>query len=142
MKHLLAGLAIAIALAGCQAESTRLDVKLEPQPKDRVKVVGDTSLPDGAQLNVSLKKPGADDPIVVDLPVVKSGHFEGLLDPKTDLPAGTYAVLIEFSPKAFAWNDQVKPAVGENGEKLGGPWAKDSGQGFKILSQERSVQLP
>jgi hypothetical protein len=136
------GWVLALALVGCQPPETRLEVNLTPLPNHQVKVSGETSLPDGAQLNVSLHRPNTDDPLVVDLPVVKAGHFDSVLDPKTPLPKGTYTVLVEFSPKAFAWSDQVKPAVGENGEKLGGPWAKDTGQGWKVLSQERSVQLP
>jgi hypothetical protein len=136
------GCALLVVLTGCQPAETRLDFKAEPLPNDRVKVVGDTSLPDGAQLNVSLKRPEEEDPLVVDLPVVKGAHFEALLNPKTHLAPGTYTVMVEFSPKAFAWSDQVKPAVGENGEKLGGPWVKDSGEGWKYLSIERAVRLP
>lgn len=142
MKLHWTGWLLAIALAGCQPPETRLEINLTPLPNDQVKVSGETSLPDGAQLNVSLKRPDSEETLVTDLPVVKTGHFDSVLNPKTQLPAGTYTVLVEFSPKAFAWSDKVKPAVGENGEKLGGPWVKDSGQGWKVLSQERSVRLP
>ena len=142
MRHRFAALLRAVTLWGCQPPDTRLNFNLEPQANDVVRVTGDTSLPDGAQLNVSLLKPGTEEPIVVDLPVVKESRFEARLDPHTDLPAGTYEVLIEFSPKAFAWSDAVKPAVGENGEKLGGPYVKESAEGFRFLSIARTVRLP
>lgn len=142
MHHRWIGLLAALTLWGCQPPDTRLDVTVAPEANDVVRVTGDTSLPDGAQLNVSLSRPGSDEPIVVDLPVVKNSRFEGRLDPKGDLPAGTYEVRVDFSPKAFAWSDQVKPAVGEHGEKLGGPHVKESAEGFRFLSLERTVRLP
>lgn len=142
MHHRVTALLLALTLWGCQPPETRLNFTLEPQAHDVVRVAGDTSLPDGAQLNVSLLKPGSEEPLVVDLPVVKNARFEARLDAKTDLPAGTYEVLVEFSPKAFAWSDAVKPAVGENGEKLGGPYVQESAEGFRFLSIARTVRLP
>jgi hypothetical protein len=133
--------ALALMLGGCQPPETRLDVTLAAQPQDVVAVTGTTSLPDGAQLNVALSKPGAQDPIVLDLPVVKGGRFEARLDPKRDLPPGTYQVRVTFSPQAFAWSDQVKPAVGERGEKLGGPHVKQAADGLRVLELDRPIEL-
>ena len=114
---------------------------LTPQAADVVKVAGTTSLPDGAQINVSLFQPGDADPLVVDLPVDKAGGFTAELDPKRDLPAGAYEVRVEFSPRAYAWSDQVKPAVGERGEKLGGPHVQPGEDGIRVLRLTEAVTL-
>jgi hypothetical protein len=136
------GCLLALALVGCQPPETRFDVTLTPQAADVIKVAGTTSLPDGAQINVSLFQPGAADPVVVDLPVVKAGGFTAVLDPKRDLPAGAYEVRVEFSPRAYAWSDQVKPAVGERGEKLGGPHVQSGEDGIRVLRRVEPVTLP
>lgn len=135
-------LVAAALLAACSPPETQLDVKSQVLSGDRVEVSGETSLPDGAQLNVSLRQPNLADPVVVGLPVVKGGRFAVTLDPQADLKAGDYQVLVEFSPKAFAWSKDVLPAVGSNGEKLGGPHVHDSGEGWKMLKLEQAVTLP
>ena len=129
-------------LPACSPPETKLTVNSQVLAGDRVEVAGETSLPDGAQLNVSLRQPGQADPVVVALPVVKGSRFTATLDPKADLKAGAYDVVVEFSPKAFAWSKDVLPAVGPNGEKLGGPHVVDSGEGHKLLRIEQGVTLP
>lgn len=131
----------AVTIAGCAPAETRLEVATRPQG-NAVKVSGETSLPDGAQLNLSLHKPGAEEALAVALPVVKASRYEALLEPRTDLPAGSYQVRVEFTPRAFAWSKAVLPAVGENGEKLGGPHVKVSNEGYRYLWIEREVTLP
>lgn len=143
MTRWLSGVAIALCLSACaQAPETRLTVEATPQAGDTVEVTGETALPDGAQLNVSLLKEAGEEPLVVSLPVVKDARYSAVLDPKADLPAGSYRVRVEFSPQAFAWSDQVKPAVGERGEKLGGPHVTTDEDGIRILRIDRQVTLP
>lgn len=132
---------VAVTIAGCAPAETRLEVATQPNG-DAVKVSGGTSLPDGAQLNLSLHKPGSEEALAVALPVVKASRYEAVLDPKADLPAGAYQVRVEFTPRAFAWSKAVIPAVGANGEKLGGPHVKVSNEGYRYLWIEREVKLP
>lgn len=126
--------------AGCALPETRFEASAEARPGDRVAVRGETALPDGAQLNVTLERPTAGEPLAVALPQVKGGRWSAELDPKAELPAGAYVVRVIFSPRAFAWSPAVKPAVGENGEKLGGPAVKQ-GDGYRFLEITRPVAL-
>lgn len=142
MMRLLFGVALTAALAACSPPATKLELRSDVGAGDRVTVSGEVGLPDGAQLNVSLRRPGQDDPVVVGLPVVKAGAYTVVLDPKADLPAGAYAVRVEFSPRAFAWSKDVRPAVGENGEKLGGPHVVSLDDGVRILRREAQIQVP
>jgi hypothetical protein len=140
VRHL--GLAILAALlVGCGPPETRFEATAEPRPGDRVAASGETALPDGAQLNVTLERPAGGDPLAVALPQVKGGRWAAELAPGEDLPAGAYVVRVVFSPRAFAWSPAVKPAVGENGEKLGGPAVKQ-GDGHRYLELLRPVTLP
>jgi hypothetical protein len=142
MTRLILSVVLAATLAACSPPETKLELLTEVGAGDRVTVSGDTGLPDGAQLNVNLTRPGQSDPVVVGLPVVKDGKYTVTLDPKADLPAGDYGVRVEFSPRAFAWSNAVRPAVGENGEKLGGPYVVSEADGVRILRREAQIRLP
>ncbi|MNU03649.1 hypothetical protein D3C72_2477450 [compost metagenome] len=48
---------------------------------------------------------------------------------------------VEFSPRAYAWSDKVKPAVGERGEKLGGPHVQAGDDGIRVLRRVEPVTL-
>ena len=142
MTRWLSGLAVAMLLGACAPPETRLTVETEVKPGDRIAVRGQTDLPDGAQLNVSLLGATAETPIDMALPVVRDASYAATLDPQADLPAGSYRVRVEFSPQSFAWSEHVKPAVGEKGEKLGGPHVKTTEDGWRVLLIDREVMLP
>jgi hypothetical protein len=104
-------------------------------------VRGETSLPDGAQFLVALRKDLSSEPVCLALPLVKGHRYQGILKPPV-LARGRYQIRLEFSPKAFAWSKDVLPAVGKNGEKLAGPLVRDSGQGYRILEVLAPIELP
>ena len=133
-------LAAAALLAACGGPETRFEATAEALAGDRVAARGETALPDGAQLNVTLERPSGGEPLAVALPQVKGGRWTAALDPKADLPAGGYLVRVVFSPRAFAWSPAVKPAVGEHGERLGGPAVKQ-GEGYRYLEVVEPVDL-
>lgn len=135
---LVVAAALAAILAGCGPPETRFEAAVEPLGGDRVKVRGETAIPDGAQLNVTIERPSGGEPLAVGLPQVKGGRWEAEFDPPGATPPGPYLVRIAFSPRAFAWSPAVKPAVGENGEKLGGPNVKQ-GDGYRYLEITRDV---
>ncbi len=106
-----------------------------------VEVSGTTSLPDGAQFLVALRKDLSSEPICLALPLVKGHRYRATLKPPVLAP-GRYQIRLEFSPKAFSWSNDVLPAVGKNGEKLAGPLVRDSGQGYRILEVLAPLDLP
>src|SRR5687768_14216258 len=95
----------AVMLAGCVPE-TRFEAEASARGPV-VAVQGETALPDGAQLNVTLELPAGGDPLAVALPRVKGGRWACELAPKPAPPAGRYRVRVAFSPRAFAWSPAV-----------------------------------
>lgn len=135
---LATGLVLWAALAGCKEKlpESRLDATVNVLSDQRVQVDGATTLPDGANILVTLRQPGSKQPIVQGLPVVKEHRFSTLLSPgDANVASGTYEVYVMFSPEAFAWSEEVLPAVGQKGEKLVGPQVRQKENGLRILEK-------
>lgn len=133
----VAALLALAALAGCKEDlpDSRLEATASLQGDQVVQVGGKTTLPDGANILVTLRQPGSRQPIVQALPIVKDHLFTTQLGPldKIELPPGNYEIYVMFSPEAFAWSDEVLPAVGKKGEKLAGPQVRTKDNGVRVL---------
>lgn len=140
MRHALVACAAALLLAACGNPETRFTAEAAFDAAGKVQAHGEAGLPDGAQLNLSLEPTGGGEPITVALPRVKGGRWSDTLDPRRKLAAGSYLLRVMFSPRAFAWSPAVKPAVGENGEKLGGPHVTQ-GDGYVFLEHVQPLTL-
>lgn len=134
-------LLLALLLTGCGPADTKFEAHIAKEGPHRVAASGEAALPDGAQLNVSLERDGVGEPLATVLPRIKDGRWTALLDTQRDVKEGAYLVRVVFSPKAYAWSEAVRPAVGENGEKLGGASVKQ-GDGYRYLELTRPVWLP
>lgn len=131
-------IAAAIPLHGCHPP-TQLTLKATPKP-EWIEFTGTSSLPDGAQLLVGLYSPEKQDPIVQALPLLKSGKYYGRLK-SGKLQKGSYRLVAEFSPRAYAWSPKVIPAVGKNGEHLHGPLVVRVEDGLRVLRLTQQLQI-
>jgi hypothetical protein len=137
--RLLVGLLAAASFTGCGPAETAFSVEAALEA-GKVTSHGETGLPDGAQLNLSLEPTAGGDALAVALPRVKGGRWSAVLDPRRPIPSGAYIVRARFSPRAFAGAPAVRPFTGENGDKLGGPNVQP-GVGFRYLEIKRPLAV-
>jgi hypothetical protein len=143
MRIVVAATVAAFALAGCrQAGPSVLDGHVAMPDPRHVLVQGETSLPDKAQILISLQD-GKDRSVVIQgLPLVNEGRFQALLTLPKELPPGTHSVRLTFSPASYDWSQgKVAGQVGRKGERLSGPWAKKDGD-LTILQRELPLTIP
>lgn len=100
---------------------TALDVSLVKASGGKIEVAGETNLPDGMQLMISLRNPNTDY-FAQDKVTVNEGRFRSAAfsNRGAALPSGTYEVSIS-SPLPRLQPSSVRAAIGENGEGLKGP---------------------
>lgn len=100
---------------------TALDVSLVKASDGKIQVVGETNLPDGMQLMISLRNPNTDyfaqDKVTVNDSRFQSAAFSNR---GAALPSGAYEVSIS-SPLPRLQSSSVRAAIGEDGEGLKGP---------------------
>jgi hypothetical protein len=142
MRTVVAAALLAVVLVGCrQAKPSVLDGHVAMPDPQHLLVQGDTSLPDKAQILISLQD-GKDRSVVAQgLPLVKDGRFQALINLPKELPAGTHQVRLTFSPASYDWSQgRVLQEVGKKGEHLSGVWAKKDGD-LTILQREYPLTI-
>lgn len=132
-----------MVLTGCrQAAPSVLDGHVAVPDPHHVLVQGETSLPDKAQILVSLQNAGDHTVVAQGLPLVDDGRFQTLLNLPHDTKPGRYAVRLTFSPAAYDWSQgKVLRTVGRKGEHLRGPWTVKDGD-LTILQRDLPLTLP
>lgn len=116
----------------------RLSAQAELIPTG-ARLSGETNLPDGTELMVSLTRR----PVVMgDKVVVQSGRFAVDLRPLNDLPMppGAYRLSVS-TPYGDLQPGDVKSQLGSNYEALSGPLLEKSEHGSRTINYETKVEL-
>lgn len=136
------GTVLVLAMSCSPPAPATLDAHLSLPDARHVLVQGQTSLPDQAQILVTIEDPSDQTIIVQGLPLVKEGRFQTLVTLPGGLSGGDYRVRLTFSPTAFDWSrGKVPSIVGRKGEHLTGPLTKQDGD-VTILQRDLTLKLP
>jgi hypothetical protein len=143
MRIVVAAVVATALLAGCRhASPSVLDGHVAMPDPQHLFVQGETSLPDKAQILISLQAAKDKTVVVQGLPLVKSGRFQALMNLPEDLSPGTYTVRLTFSPASYDWSQgRVLQEVGRKGEHLSGTWARKDGD-LTILQRDYPLTIP
>lgn len=110
----------------------RLRAEASKNDDGRVVVAGETNLPDGTELLISLSNESVGF-TAQDKAIVSNGKFlAGPLGPKSGLAAANYVVEV-MMPVPSAQPESVQAIVGNEGQYLTGPLVKDSSWGGKTV---------
>lgn len=120
------------------SDPVSITLTVEQAPNGRASVLGDTNLPNGSVILISMQNNlGANSQ---DKVLVSDGQFSTMLGPAEGLVTARYVVDAIFSP--FAQSDEIKAIVGANGENLTGELISQSSsfEGLKV-AKSPSVEL-
>ena len=136
----IAGALLLSLLAGCASGfQAKLEATLTAVPGRMIKLDGTTTIPDGANINVTLTRLGDPKVILKALPLVKGGKFDAMLGPlDPGVKPGMMEVTLVFTPEAWAWSPEVIPAVGKQGEKMVGKQVKKLPNGIQVVEEKLS----
>jgi len=118
-----------------------LTVELSFGADRKATVSGDTNLPDGTQITVTVKEPGDVGTEWNSQPTVSAGRYTaGDISPAGGYPDGKYLADVVV-PAPFTQPDAVKVVIGEKGEKLTGKLVEKNAIGDYIVRAHGSAVL-
>ena len=135
------------ATAAARPRFARLELESVQRSGARIVVRGQTDLPEGASLLITLEAVDRRPPI---LPCcaqanvnVQAGQFEAVFGPfaRPEFGRPPHTVDVIFTPRGNQ-PQRVLDQVGRNGEYLDGPQASATDFGFNVLEASRRVVLP
>lgn len=123
-------------------EGVQFDYKVEKIGESKYKIIGNTNLPDGMQIMLTLNNRGVVEMGAYtgqDKPVVKGGVFVSVFSGK-NLVAGEYELSIS-SPDNDLQSQSIQSILGQKGENLFGLGVIEDKDGKRISFEER-IYLP
>ena len=120
---------------------SKLEITLASYSNGQIDIVGETDLPDGADLFMEFQVVGDDSSYISFGVPVQNGKFSTKLKLASLGPVyekGPYSIKVEFN--SFHQKDQITTLVGEKGENIEGD--KVSSLGYKILEDSRIIEGP
>jgi len=114
------------------SDPVSMTVTVEQTSDARARIHGETNLPDGSEILVSMSNNLGNE--FQDDPIVSNGKFTTVLGPDNGLATAKYTIEALFSP--FAQSDAIQEIVGSKGEKLKGSLVSEATviEGMKIAS--------
>ena len=114
------------------SEPVSIVLKVEKTSDNRAGIVGETNLPDGSEILLSMRSNLGSE--AQDKVIISNGKFSTTLGSETGLVTAKYTVDAIFSP--FSQSDDVRAIVGSKGEKLKGELVSESTviEGMKLAS--------